>query len=219
MQEPNEADVAALNEVIARAKANEKLGVAVRKMKDMQLALFTDASNFLKSDVPSHIGIFLAFVDMGEVQKRDIADAEELKTQMAQWVAMTPIRWISRKPVRRCKASSDAELLAAAIGTNYALSGKLLAVELGLIKNSDPVLVFCDAKNIINQVKSRKMLEALNLVQDLATLRELVRGREILVRHLPGVYNVADGLTKAMSRNKLEEIMISSLRRGEIRVT
>ena len=62
------------------------------------------------------------------------------------------------------------------------------------------------------------MLEALNLIQDLATLRGLVRGREILVRHLPGVSNIADGLTKEMSRNKIEEVIVSSMRRGEIRV-
>ena len=126
MQDPSEEDVALLNEVIARAKLNEKLGIAVRKMQDMQLALFTDASNFLKSDVPCHIGVFIAFVDMAPVQKRDLTEAAELKTQSTQWVTATPLRWISRKPVSRCKASSDAELLAAAIGTNYALSAKLL---------------------------------------------------------------------------------------------
>ncbi len=62
------------------------------------------------------------------------------------------------------------------------------------------------------------MLEALNLIQDLATLRELVRAREILVRHLPGLYNVADGLTKEMTRSKIEETVVSPLRRGELRV-
>lgn len=218
MAEPDEIAVKALNEVIERAQSDQDLGIAIRKIDDMSLGLFTDASNHLKEDVPAHVGIFLAFIDLSNVQARDVDDVQMSKEQMAHWVKMTPLRWISRKPVRRCKASSDAELLAAAIGVNYALSAKLLAVELGLIKNADSVYVFCDAKNIVSQVKSKKHLEALNLIQDLAMMRGLVRNRDILVRHLPGAVNIADGLTKAMNRDKIDEVMVSSLRRGECRV-
>ena len=105
-----------------------------------------------------------------------------------------------------------------AIGTNYALSAKLLAVELGLLNNSDAVLVYCDAKNIVSQIKSKKHLESLNLIQDLSTLRELLRQREILVRHLPGSFNISDGLTKGMNRDKIEEVMVKSMRSGKVRI-
>ena len=108
MQEPSEEDTKALNEIVERAKLNMDIGIVIRRLEEVSLALFTDASNFLKTDVPAHIGVFIAFVDASKVRKRDVEDvAEGSKTAECTWCNFTPVRWMSKKPVRRSKSSSD----------------------------------------------------------------------------------------------------------------
>lgn len=121
-----------------------------------------------------------------------------------------PIHWGAHKLRRVARSSATAEILAASEGTSAVLYLQSLLAE---IQYAHDTVLVTDSKSVYNLVTSiREPTETLNKV-DLSAMREAFNNGSLSqVRWTPGIYHVADALTK--DNRHTGSLLLKTLREG-----
>jgi hypothetical protein len=150
--------------------------------------VFLDAAG----GTPHRIGALFTLI--GHHEDTDIA--KRLSTESALYkYSMSTIQWYSRVPKRVTSSSSGAEVLALMQGCGESLFMARAMRELGLIHPSSCPLILTDARNATSLNPPTEK----NLRVDWSALLDIRLRKKIYLRHISGVDNVSDVLTKPLS--------------------
>jgi hypothetical protein len=134
-------------------------------------------------------------------------EGSDLETRLAEGIDLETYRysssvlsWISKSPKRVTASSSGAEVLGLMLGAGEALFTCRALQELSMVDNRQACLVCTDARNAtsLNPPSER------NLRVDWAALQATRLRKRIVLRHIPGIYNPADLLTKSLTSINVE---------------
>lgn len=123
------------------------------------------------------------------------------------FLGKNPITWMSKKQRSVARSSTEAEYRAVANTTAELMWVKNLLSELGVTINHTPV-IFCDNLSAThlsaNPVFHSKMK---HLALDFYFIREQVQSDKLRVAHVPSGDQLADFLTKPLSRPRLDTLL------------
>lgn len=130
------------------------------------------------------------------------------------------ISWNSRRQSTVALSSTEAEYLSLSAATQEALWLRRLASELLIIRQDEPLLIYCDNKGAIDLSKNSKFSGRTKHIDVRHHfVRESIDSGQIAVSFVPSTHMLADALTKAIGRSKLEgfvkEIGLKSEERRE----
>ena len=115
------------------------------------------------------------------------------------------VSWNCRRQATLAMSSTEAEYLSLSAATQEALWLNRLAAEHLIVPKDMPLTIYCDNKGAIDLSKNSRFsarTKQIN-VRDYFIKESIERG-EIEVTFVPATHMLADSLTKAVNRNKLQ---------------
>ncbi|KAL0308115.1 UNVERIFIED_CONTAM: Retrovirus-related Pol polyprotein from transposon RE1 [Sesamum angustifolium] len=182
MQSPSQVHYAAAKRILRYLRGTKDFGIWYKSTNDAKLVVYTDSD-------------WAGSVD-------DMKSTSGYTFSLGSGI----FTWVSKKQATVAQSSAEAEYIAAAATSNHAIWLRRILEDMGE-KQEEPTTIYCDNKSAIAITKNPVQHSRTKHIDiKYHSLREATTRGEIELKYCSTEEQLADIFTKALPRNKFEEL-------------